>query len=93
MAIEQTPLESDLRDPRRRHRELNSLLWLCGWGGLTAVALTILAITTQTETANERLRRIFAINEFVCDRTDAAARVATGVRNAAFGRADTRADR
>lgn len=63
MAIEQTPLESDLRDPRRRHRELNSLLWLCGWGGLTAVALTILAITTQTETANERLRRIFAINE------------------------------
>lgn len=63
MAIDQTPLESDLRDPRRRRREFNSLLWLCGWGGLTAVALTILAITTQTETANERLRRIFAINE------------------------------
>ena len=63
MAIEQTPLELDLRDPRRRRREFNSLLWLCGWGGLTAVALTILAITTQTETANERLRRIFAINE------------------------------
>jgi len=63
MAIEQTPLESDLRDPRRRRRELKTLLWLCGWGGITAVALIILAITTQTEIANQRLRRIFASNE------------------------------
>jgi hypothetical protein len=63
MAIAQTPLESDLRDPRGGRRELGSLLWLCGWGGLTAVALIILAITTQTEAANERLRRTFAIND------------------------------
>jgi len=38
-------------------------LWLCGWGGIAAVALIILAITTQTEAANQRLRRIFASNE------------------------------
>jgi len=63
MAIEQTPLESDLRSPRRRRRELKSLLWLCGWGGVTALALIILAITSQTETANQRLRRMFASNE------------------------------
>ncbi len=63
MAIEPTPPEPDLRDPRRRRRELKTLLWLCGWGGLTAVALTVLAITSQTETASERLRRIFAVNE------------------------------
>ncbi|MGA7530434.1 MAG: hypothetical protein WBW27_00945, partial [Pseudolabrys sp.] len=63
MAIEQTPTEPDLRAPRRRRRELNSLLWLCGWGGFTAVALTALAIASQTETASERLRHIFAMNE------------------------------
>jgi len=63
MAIEQTPTEPDLRAPRRRRRELSSLLWLCGWGGFTAVALTALAIASQTETASERLRHIFAINE------------------------------
>jgi hypothetical protein len=63
MAIESTPAEPDLRAPRRRRRELNSLLWLCGWGGVTAIALTALAITSQTETAGERLRRIFASNE------------------------------
>jgi len=63
MAIEQTPKEPDLRAPRRRGRELNSLLWLCGWGGFTAVALTALAIASQTETAGERFRHIFAINE------------------------------
>jgi hypothetical protein len=63
MAIESTPPEPDLRAPRRRRRELNSLLWLCGWGGVTAIALTALAITSQTETAGERLRRIFATNE------------------------------
>ena len=63
MAIEQTPTEPDLRAPRRRRRELNALLWLCGWGGFTAVALTALAIASQTETASERLRHIFAMNE------------------------------
>src|SRR6185312_10058603 len=63
MAIEQTPTEPDLRAPRRRRRELNALLWLCGWGGFTAVALTALAIASQTETPSQRLRHIFAMNE------------------------------
>lgn len=63
MATEQTPQEPDLRDRRRGHRDLNALFWLGGWGGAAAVALTALAITSQTETATERLRRIFAFNE------------------------------
>jgi len=63
MAIEPTTTEPGLRAPRRRRHELNSLLWLCGWGGATAVALTALAITSQTETGGKRLRRIFAIEE------------------------------
>jgi hypothetical protein len=63
MAIESAPPEPDLRAPRRRRRELNSLLWLCGWGGVTAIALTALAITSQTETASERLGRVFGTNQ------------------------------
>jgi hypothetical protein len=63
MAPEQTPPEPALRDTRKRRRELTSLLWLCSWGGVTALALIALAITSQTETASERLRRIFASNE------------------------------
>src|SRR5258707_8156172 len=63
MAIEHAPLEPDLREPRRPSRDLTTLLWLGGWGGAAAIALLILAITTQTENATERLRRIFAIKE------------------------------
>src|SRR5215510_6165736 len=63
MALELTPLEPGSRNPRRRVRELSSLLWLCGWGCVTAIALTALAIASQTETASERLRQIFAANE------------------------------
>jgi hypothetical protein len=63
MAIESIPPKPDARAPRRRRRELNALLWLFGWGGVTAIALTALAITSQTETAGERLRRVFATNE------------------------------
>lgn len=63
MAIEQPPPEPDLRGPRRRHRDLNTFLWLCGWGGITTLALIVLAITTQTESANERLRHIFSVKE------------------------------
>lgn len=63
MAIEQAPPEPDLRDPRRRRGELHALLWLCGWGGAAAIALTALAITSQTKAAGDRLRSIFAINE------------------------------
>src|SRR5262249_54940387 len=63
MAIESAPPEPDLRAPRRRRRELNTLLGLWVWGGLTAIALTALAIPSQTETAGERLRRIFATDQ------------------------------
>jgi hypothetical protein len=63
MATERTQPELASRDDRRRRRELNSLFWLCGWGGVTAFALIALTITSQTETANERLRRIFASGE------------------------------
>jgi hypothetical protein len=63
MATEQTPLEPDMREPRRRSREFNALLWLGGWGGAAAIALTALAIASQTKTAGDRLRQVFAINE------------------------------
>jgi len=63
MAIEQVPPQPDLRDPRRRRRDIHTFLWLCGWGGATALALIAFAITSQTKTASERLRLIFAINE------------------------------
>ena len=63
MALELPPPEPGSHNPRRRVRELSSLLWLCGWGCGTAIALAALAITSQTETASERLRQIFAANE------------------------------
>jgi len=63
MATEPTPLEPDLREPRRRSRELSTLLWLGGWGGAAVIALAALAIASQTKTAGERLRQVFAINE------------------------------
>jgi hypothetical protein len=62
MALELTPPEQGSPNPRRRLRE-TKLLWLCGWGCVTAIALAALAITGQTETASERLRQIFAANE------------------------------
>jgi hypothetical protein len=37
MATERTQPELASRDDRRRRRELNSLFWLCGWGGVTAL--------------------------------------------------------
>lgn len=63
MAIEQVPLETDLRAILMRRRNLYALIWLCGWGGAAAVALTALAITSQTKSATERLRSLFAANE------------------------------
>jgi hypothetical protein len=63
MATEQTPLEPDLREPRRHSREFKTLLWLGGWGGAAAIALAALAIASQTKTAGERLRQVFALNE------------------------------
>lgn len=63
MPIEQAPLDINLREPRGRSRDFYTLLWLCGWGVATAIALSALAITSQTQSASDRLRSIFAINE------------------------------
>lgn len=63
MAIEPAPVEINLRDPRKGGRDFSALLWLCGWGVATAVALSVLAITSQTKTATDRLHSIFAANE------------------------------
>ncbi|HET8971824.1 MAG TPA: hypothetical protein VFN63_00910 [Pseudolabrys sp.] len=61
MATEPAPAEINLREPRGR--DFSALLWLCGWGLATAVALSALAITSQTRTATDRLRSIFAASE------------------------------
>src|SRR5262245_37139776 len=61
MALELPPPEPG--NPRRRVRELSSLLWLCGWRCVTAIALAALAVTSQTETASERLRHVLAAND------------------------------
>lgn len=63
MAIEQAPVEINLREPRRPSHDFYALLWLGGWGAAAAIALSALVLTSQTPTANERLRSIFAINE------------------------------
>jgi len=63
MAIEQPPPERNLQGPRKHRRDVKALLWVCGWGGAAAVALAVLAVTSQTESASERLRRIFASTE------------------------------
>jgi hypothetical protein len=63
MAIEPAPVEINLREPSKRGRDFSALLWLCGWGVATAVALSALAITSQTQTATDRLRSIFAVSE------------------------------
>jgi hypothetical protein len=63
MASEPAPAEINLREPRKRGRDFSALLWLCGWGVATAVALSALAITSQTQSATDRLRSIFAASE------------------------------
>src|SRR5262249_58913604 len=63
MATEQTPPELASRDARRRRRKFNSLVWLCGWGGVTAGAPLAFSIARQTDTASKRLRRVFAARE------------------------------
>ncbi|HZP69234.1 MAG TPA: hypothetical protein VFB29_04755 [Pseudolabrys sp.] len=60
MPIEQAPVAINLREARKRGRDFFTLLWLFGWGVATAIALSALAITSQTETASQRLRSIFA---------------------------------
>jgi hypothetical protein len=63
MAIAPAQVEINLREPSKRARDFSALLWLCGWGVATAVALSALVITSQTKTATDRLRSIFAIGE------------------------------
>ena len=63
MAIEPAPVEINLRDPSKRGRDFSALLWVCGWGAATAVALSALAVTSQTHAATDRLRSIFAASE------------------------------
>jgi hypothetical protein len=63
MAIAPSPVEINLREPRQRGRDFSALFWLGGWGMATAVALSALAIASQTKTATDRLRSIFAVNE------------------------------
>ncbi|HET9716491.1 MAG TPA: hypothetical protein VFP60_09940 [Pseudolabrys sp.] len=60
MAIDMALLENEVRGQSSRRRELHRLFWLCGWGGAAAIALTGLAITSQTRLASERLRSVFA---------------------------------
>src|SRR5262245_42405967 len=63
MAIEPASVEINLRELRKGGRDFSVLLWLCGWGVATAVALSALAITSQTKSATERLRSIFPASE------------------------------
>jgi hypothetical protein len=63
MAIAPAPVEINLHEPPKRGRDFSALLWLGGWGMATAVALCALAITSQTKTATDRLRSIFALGE------------------------------
>jgi len=63
MAIDQSLLETDLRATFNRRRNLYALIWLFGWGSAAAVALIVLAFTSQTRNASERLRSIFATSE------------------------------
>src|SRR5690348_5081540 len=63
MAIEPAPAENNPREPSKRGRDYSALRWLYGWGVATAVALSALAITSQTRTATDRLRSIFAVSE------------------------------
>jgi len=74
MAIEIAPLEplpkrdlaeQGLREQglpaTRKHSPGTRALWrLCGWGGSAALALTALAMATQTERGSQRLRHAFA---------------------------------
>ena len=63
MAIEQAAARPDLREPRIRRHDIHAFFWLCGWGGAATLALIVFAIASQTKTASDRLRLIFAASE------------------------------
>ena len=70
MAIEIAPVTSGLTSgqppetglpPKLKRQSDKRALWrLCGWGGTAALALTALAVTTQTEIGNQRLQLALA---------------------------------
>ncbi|HLA20972.1 MAG TPA: hypothetical protein VJZ74_05905 [Pseudolabrys sp.] len=60
MASEIEPPEPDLSNIRKLLGKRYPLWRLCGWGSAAAIALTSLAITTQTESGSERLQLAFA---------------------------------
>ncbi len=60
MAIETAPPEPDLPATRIRLRDRSALWRLCAWGGSAAIALVAVAITTQTQSGNERLQLALA---------------------------------
>ena len=59
MALEITPPKRDLPRPGHRRADLRALWRLSGWGGMAALALAALAITTQTDIGGERLQLAF----------------------------------
>lgn len=63
MAIEKAAAQADLRDPHIRRRDIRAFYWLCGWGGAATFALIVFVIASQTKTASDRLRLIFAASE------------------------------
>jgi hypothetical protein len=60
MASEIEPPEPDLSNIRKLLGKRYPLWRLCGWGSAAAIALTSLAITTQTESGSERLQLALA---------------------------------
>jgi len=60
MASEIEPPEPDLSNIRKLLGKRYPLWRLCGWGSAAAIALTSLAIITQTESGSERLQLAFA---------------------------------
>jgi hypothetical protein len=60
MAIEIAPPESDLTNPRVQARTPTALWRLTAWGGAAVIALTAVAITSQTETGGKRLQLAIA---------------------------------
>jgi len=62
-SVDQTALETDSRAALNRRRNFYTLIWLFGWGSAAAVALVVLAFTSQTKNASERIRSIFVASE------------------------------
>ena len=93
MAIEQPPPERNLQGPRKHRRDVKALLWVCGWGGAAAVALAVLAITSQTEICKRTSAAHLRQHRAGCRRADAATHRPAGVGHAAYCRSGARSNR